>query len=262
MAFVPILMYHEVQDPARPNPPAPPSWTVNVDVFRQQMERLRSNGYTGMSISRWLAERPVQRIRPVVLTFDDGLRGNIDYALPVLLEMGWTATFFITTAMIGQVGYATPDEWRDASDKGMDIASHGVSHTPLGALDPELALGELMQSRHVLETTVGVPVVGWSWPHGDVPADGVDLLKTAGYRWAATSREAPARDSDDPLSLPRLPVRSWHTAVGIAGLVSSSPLNRLKIAAGYRAKRIVKSLLGRGRYAKVQRGMRGDSGAV
>ncbi|HOC32321.1 MAG TPA: polysaccharide deacetylase family protein, partial [Armatimonadota bacterium] len=92
-------MYHEVQDPARPNPSAPPSWTVDIDSFRQQMERLRSAGYTGMSVSRWLAERPIQRCRPVVLTFDDGLRGNIDHALPVLLEMGWTATFFITTAM-------------------------------------------------------------------------------------------------------------------------------------------------------------------
>lgn len=259
MAFVPILMYHEVQDPARPNPAAPPSWTVDIDSFSQQMERLRSAGYTGMSVSRWLAERPAQRVQPVVLTFDDGLRGNIDHALPVLLEMGWTATFFITTAMIGNEGYATPDEWRDASDKGMDIASHGVTHTPLSALDSESALGELMQSRNVLETAVGLPVVGWSWPHGDIPADNIDLLRTAGYQWAATSREALARDGEAPFSLPRLPVRSWHTADSVAVLVSSSFLNRMTITARYRAKLAVKSLLGRGRYAKVQRGIRGDS---
>ncbi len=203
MALVPILMYHEVQDPARPNPSAPPSWTVDIDSFRQQMERLRSAGYTGMSVSRWLAERPIQRCRPVVLTFDDGLRGNIDHALPVLLEMGWTATFFITTAMIGNEGYGAPDEWRDASDKGMDIASHGVTHTPLGALDSESALGELMHSRNVLETAVGIPVVGWSWPHGDIPPDGIAMLQTSGYQWAATSREALARDGEAPFSLPR-----------------------------------------------------------
>jgi peptidoglycan/xylan/chitin deacetylase (PgdA/CDA1 family) len=261
LALVPILMYHEVQDPARPNPSAPPSWTVDIDSFRQQMERLRSAGYTGMSVSRWLAERPIQRCRPVVLTFDDGLRGNIDHALPVLLEMGWTATFFITTAMIGNEGYGAPDEWRDASDKGMDIASHGVTHTPLGALDSESALGELMHSRNVLETAVGIPVVGWSWPHGDIPPDGIAMLQTSGYQWAATSREALARDGEAPFSLPRLPIRSWHTADSVAALVSSSLLNRMTITARYRAKSTVKSLLGRGRYAKVQRGLRGDSDA-
>ena len=45
----------------------------------------------------------------VVITFDDGYRDNYDYAFPVLLRQGVTASFFVTTGLIGTDKMLWPD---------------------------------------------------------------------------------------------------------------------------------------------------------
>src|ERR1041385_5238512 len=46
-----------------------------------------------------LAERGKGRAR-VALTFDDGLRNNVDVAYPILQKLGLTATFFVCPGLI------------------------------------------------------------------------------------------------------------------------------------------------------------------
>src|ERR1043165_4790506 len=72
-----------------------------------------------------LAERGKGRAR-VALTFDDGLRSNVEVAYPILRELGLTATFFVCPGLI---------------ERGQWLWNH-EAREPLGALEPQ-ALAEL-----------------------------------------------------------------------------------------------------------------------
>ncbi|MGC8461066.1 MAG: polysaccharide deacetylase family protein [Candidatus Dormibacteria bacterium] len=108
---VPILMYHNIA------PPPSPSWypsayayrldaslTVSPGQFAQEMDWFSANGFHAISLTRLvdaiLYQLPLPP-RPVVITFDDGRSGPWTYAVPTLQKYGMTATFFISTELIG-----------------------------------------------------------------------------------------------------------------------------------------------------------------
>lgn len=252
--LTPILMYHEVGE-AGTGPDSPvASWTVAAVRFREHLAALSDAGYTGMSIENWLDWRNNASggLKPVVITFDDGYRGNVENALPALLERGWSATFFVISGRMGCDEYANPDAWRDAAKLGMDIASHTASHPFLGVMNAKAVRAELLDSRLALEEATGGPVHGISWPNGDPPAGGTALARECGYVWTATSRAAFAGPSTSRLALPRLPVRTWHDPSGLLALIDTSSSHRMRLAVAYWAKRAARAALGRKRYAQLQ----------
>jgi peptidoglycan/xylan/chitin deacetylase (PgdA/CDA1 family) len=258
MNLTPILMYHEIGEPGRD---AVASWTVSPRRFCEHLDMLRDAGYTGVSVAQWLADRGGRPsgARPVVLTFDDGLAGNARNAIPALMERGWMATFFVISGSMGKPGFSASSDWRDAAGAGMDVASHTVTHPFMATLAEAEARRELADSRAALEDAVGASVRGFSWPNGDAHPHGRRLLSETGYHWAATSRAAFAAPGTDAMDLPRLAVRSAHTAESLARLMDTGAAHRARMLAACQAKRLARTLLGRDRYARVQSRVAGDS---
>jgi peptidoglycan/xylan/chitin deacetylase (PgdA/CDA1 family) len=109
---VPILMYHVVSPF-----PVPSQWsslyaydleyrlTVTPAQFRQQMAYLSTTGADAISLPR-LADFLLYQLplpaNPVVITFDDGREGPAVYAVPMLRQFGFTATFFVSTGLVGK----------------------------------------------------------------------------------------------------------------------------------------------------------------
>jgi peptidoglycan/xylan/chitin deacetylase (PgdA/CDA1 family) len=251
-------MYHQV---GRSGPAAVASWTVAPEQFRGHLAMLAEAGYTGMSVARWLVERerPAPGVRPVALTFDDGLAGNIEHALPALMERQWTATFFVISGSMGEHGFASAEDWRAAADQGMDVASHTATHPFMAVLGEQAARREMADSRAALEDATGHDVHGFSWPNGDAHRRGRRLLVETGYQWAATSRAAFATSGSDPLDLPRLAVRAGHTDEGLARLIDPAFSRRARMLAACQAKRLARTVLGRSLYARLQSRAAGDT---
>jgi len=93
-----ILMYHRVleqHDPFLAD-------TVSASEFAWQMALLSRHyrPFTLQEAARRLADGTLPR-RAVVVSFDDGYRDNFETALPVLLQHGIPATFFIATGFLG-----------------------------------------------------------------------------------------------------------------------------------------------------------------
>jgi peptidoglycan/xylan/chitin deacetylase (PgdA/CDA1 family) len=60
----------------------------------------------------------------VSITYDDGLGGQLDHAIPQLEERHWRGTFFLTRAnMIGR-----EEEWRAAGARGDALENHTLTH--------------------------------------------------------------------------------------------------------------------------------------
>jgi len=88
-----------------------------------------------------LLKKKVRRAR-VALTFDDGLRSNIDVAYPILRKLGLTATFFVCPGLI---------------ERGQWLWNHEARER-LRSLDPQ-ALAELAQ--HIGAPSGVEPIVEW-----------------------------------------------------------------------------------------------------
>ncbi len=62
----------------------------------------------------------------VTLTFDDGLDGQLDEAIPILDRHGLSATFFLT---VGSESFLRRhDEWRSAAKRGHELGNHTIFH--------------------------------------------------------------------------------------------------------------------------------------
>ncbi|MBF6612556.1 MAG: polysaccharide deacetylase family protein [Chloroflexi bacterium] len=184
--WVPVLMFHEVvRDGTYPVPP----YAVTQSRLREILLDFTRRGYRSGTLEDAMAafssneqRRGIQGSsqKRVVLTFDDGTRDFVEYALPVLREFNFSATLFIVTGLIGSArlwhslaGQAplTPvplmnaEELRGVRDMGFTLGSHTVSHRPLTILTPDEAREEIALSRHTLSEILSQPVRWLAYPY-------------------------------------------------------------------------------------------------
>jgi peptidoglycan/xylan/chitin deacetylase (PgdA/CDA1 family) len=83
----------------------------------------------------------------------------------------------------------TWDEVRALADAGIEIGSHGRTHTVLTALEGIDARDEIVRSKETIERELGRPCTLFSYPNGsrhDFGPEHQQMLIEAGYRAAAT----------------------------------------------------------------------------
>ncbi len=217
-APIPILSYHQTDKlPARGAPyrglVLPPS------RFARQMRALRALGFRGLSMRDLAPYLRGERSGKVVgITLDDGYVSNFDHALPVLHELGFTATSFVVSGQLGGTNlWDTPlgvrrarlmnvHHLREWMAWGMEVGAHTCSHANLLHCDPLRARAEIADSRTDLEQALGVPVRSFCYPYGQYRAEHVEMARAAGFETATTSDSARARWDADLLRLPRLTV--------------------------------------------------------
>jgi peptidoglycan/xylan/chitin deacetylase (PgdA/CDA1 family) len=95
----------------------------------------------------------------------------------------------------------------------LEIGSHSRSHRPLPGLPEEVLTDEITGSRERLDSLLGRPVEGFSYPFG-LEDEGVrEKVREAGYLYACSSRPGLVTGQTDAHHLPRL----WPPALGGEG---------------------------------------------
>lgn len=179
------LMYHDIAPVAERQDGRIDWFAVPDGAFVRQMEMVREAGFVGCSIARAL-EHGGNRL---AVSFDDGVRSHYERAFPALVELGMTATFFVTTDWVGRPGYVAWSELREMRDAGMSIQSHTRSHPFLSELDAAALREELVGSKSRLDDALGQDTDQLALPGGDAPRGPLRrLIAEAGYRVMATSR--------------------------------------------------------------------------
>jgi peptidoglycan/xylan/chitin deacetylase (PgdA/CDA1 family) len=126
------------------------------------------------------------------ITFDDGNRSDISYALPALRERGLSATFFVVAGRLGMPGFLTADDVRALTREGMAVGSHGMRHRPWRELDSAALREEVRDAKRVLEEVVEQPVTAAACPFGSYGRRSLAALRQAGYERVYTSDRGPA----------------------------------------------------------------------
>ncbi len=184
--WVPVLMFHEVvQDGTYPLPPYAVTQRRLREILLDFTERGYHSGTLEDAVAVFTCNKRRRKLhgssqKRVALTFDDGTRDFVEYALPVLREFNFSATLFIVTGLIGSArlwhslpGQAplTPvplmnaEELRGVRDMGFTLGSHTVSHRPLTTLTLEQAREEIVSSRHRLSEVLREPIGWFAYPY-------------------------------------------------------------------------------------------------
>ncbi len=131
-----------------------------------------------------VAETPPAKT--VVLTFDDAVKSHRTYVAPLLEELGFGATFFVTHLWMNDVENFM--SWQDVGElheMGFEIGNHTWTH--LGLNQPAAAArlaGELALVEYEL-ARVNVPKpVSFAWPGNAFGPEAREVLDAAGYRFA------------------------------------------------------------------------------
>lgn len=152
------------------------SITTPISVFAKFVKQVYLAGYGLCSMSDYLGKDMETRKNWIVCTFDDGYKGLIDFAMPILDEYGFTATVFVCTGLIGKNNrwnnkdshlreHLNMNELKNLNNHGWEIASHGVSHYNLLKLTGEELEIELQQSKDFIINHFG-EFSSYAYPYG------------------------------------------------------------------------------------------------
>ena len=155
-----VLSYHDIRDDVAAEGD-PDAYAVSHQNFAAHLDWLSGHGYNPVSLSQVIeasrSGRPLPK-KPVLLTFDDGLRSTYTHAYPLLRAYGYPALIAVVSGWMDlpdgtQIDYAarpfTRDEFltweqlREMSNSGLvEVASHthdlhrGVRSNPQGNTTP------------------------------------------------------------------------------------------------------------------------------
>ncbi len=206
--WINIILYHRVV------PKTVGAYDVTVEDFEKQMEYLKES-YDVISLSD--AVDCIRQVKPlknksVVITFDDGDVSIYNNAFPVLKKFRFPFSVFIYTNVVQEGPHAMKwSHMKQLLDYGAEIGSHSVSHSNLQRRlkdeSDEQYLArlrhELVDSKNLLESSLGVPVRYFAYPYGRYNRTVKEEAVKAGYEAILTVRGYENFPGDDLMRLNR-----------------------------------------------------------
>jgi peptidoglycan/xylan/chitin deacetylase (PgdA/CDA1 family) len=210
----PILTYHSLDESGSVT-------SVRPRFFREHMYSLAKRGFVGISLSDlldgWDSSGKLPA-RPVVLTFDDGFANLLEYAAPLLSELGFRATIFAISGRCGQTN-DWPDQapgiprlpllsWSELAQMaaaGFEVGAHSVTHRPLTEISAAEAEREIVESKATIEKQLGRPVRTFAYPFGMFTRVHYEIVRQH-FRAACSTKLDKAKPADDRYRLPRLEI--------------------------------------------------------
>lgn len=200
---------------------------IPSEVFLRQMQTLARDGWQVGTLSGLLELAQTDSIptkRYAALCFDDGLRGVYTYAMPILQNLGFLATVFVSTDYIGArpvwpgmedyikaaVNFATGPRVMNVSElcelqaRGWEIGSHGASHRDLRRMSHVDLSHEIEESKEILESLLRTKVATFCYPYGHQDCFVRKLTRASGYAAACGIAVGHGNFKRDLFSLPRI----------------------------------------------------------
>lgn len=222
---IPVLMYHRIGT-------AHNAWEaqycISPDRFAQHMHRLATQGMHACLLEDFLAWLDGNKELPegcFLLTFDDGFKGVYKHAVPVLQDLGWPATVFLVSRLIGgqdvwcqaenPAGVTYPLMTKKDIDAmramGFSFHSHTRLHPDLTTLSDDELTQELAGSRKDLEELLQEPVTCLAYPYGLYDERVVTASRMAGYHTAFSTQPGFNRKDVDRYRIRRLDISGTDT---------------------------------------------------
>ena len=173
-----ILTYHRTE-------PDPDPAKLHLVADREFVWQVEAIGNSGIPVLD-LRQSPQRRGHCLAVTFDDGFLSDLRNA-EILHSHGLTATFFVSTALVGTPGYLDWPDIRRLHALGMALGSHAHQHVRLTTLPVGQVREDLATSRRMLQEVLGESVDAIAFPGGDYDDTVVAVAREVGFRQLFTT---------------------------------------------------------------------------
>lgn len=199
---VPVLAYHMIAGDDD-------TYSVSEVNFDQQMQYLKENGYTAISLLEFAKAKKGKFTlpeKPIIITFDDGYDNNYTKAMPIMEKYGMKGTVFMVANDIGKKDYLTLDQLKGWQAHNMEIGSHTANHVPLATLTSEQKKEEIVASKLLIEWKGLNTVFFMAYPFGSFDEESEQLLKENDYLGGLTGKSGLNTFDTNPYLLHRVNV--------------------------------------------------------
>ncbi|MDR6549234.1 polysaccharide deacetylase family protein [Paenibacillus qinlingensis] len=122
--------------------------------------------------------------KALTLSYDDG-KLHDRRLVRILNEYGIKGTFHLNSGFLGKEGYIEASEVASLF-AGHEVSAHTIDHPFLEQSPMDQVVREISRDREALESLVGYPVRGMSYPFGTYSEQVVQALPTLGIEYART----------------------------------------------------------------------------
>lgn len=125
---------------------------------------------------------PGGKHKAFTMSYDDGL--VYDKRLAALFDKcGIRATFHLNSGFLGRRDYITEEDVK-VIFRNHEVSVHTRTHPFLADIPREMMVSEILEDREALESLVGYPVRGMSYPYSSYSDFIVEMLPTLGMEYA------------------------------------------------------------------------------
>ncbi len=200
--WIPTLMYHKI-----------PAETIEsrhrIFVTKKNFEKhlrfYRARGFKTLTFTDLAkyrtGEKPFSEFprKPLILTFDDGYRDNLENASPLLQKYKFRAQLFLLAnkdiqdnewdfdASEAPHQIVSGEERKHWLESAFEIGSHGFNHEKITKMNDAQAYSELHDSKVSLENELGIKVNCFAFTYGDTTLRASELALDAGYDYAVNT---------------------------------------------------------------------------
>jgi len=251
-----ILLYHDLDSEAVPcqkTDAAGINTVVSKEQFYAHMAYLKREQYSVISMARYIQLKKDESLakNTVVLTFDDGHVSNYLIAFPILVEFGFTASFYIVSEWVGTDSFMTDGQITEMHKAGMEIGSHTASHRYLSNLSDNDALHELSESKQALERICNGATVGLAYPGGHFNKKTIEASKHCGYEYAMSCQVGYNNFDKDHYRLNRIELRRNTDENEFAKALTYNSIRFFQVVEF--AKKVIRASIGLDAYSNLRR---------
>src|SRR3989338_1643972 len=162
--------------------------------------------------------------KPLVITFDDGYKDNLEIASPLLKEFDFKAQLFLLAdATVNSNNWdhsetEPPHEIVSGIDRqhwlnsAFEIGSHGFQHQKISSMTETEARAELKNSKMALEKEFKRDIPVYAFTYGDTHPAAADWAFEEGYDYAVNTDSGGLLHEEDPYRIFRVnifPNETW-----------------------------------------------------
>lgn len=189
---LPVLLYHNIA------PSSENDVTISADVFENHIKTMKDHGYTAVTfndIINYTKKGTPLPEKPVIITFDDGYKSNLDIAGPILEKYNMCAAINVIGVSVGKDTYKDTgkamfphfsfNDVKSYVEKGIfEIQSHSFDMHNSYGIDKDFRNGvyektgeseedyikafkeDFQKSKNDIENSLNTKVTVYSYPFG------------------------------------------------------------------------------------------------
>ena len=188
-----------------------------IKSFLKQIKFL-SKRYTFISYeeTKLFFEGKINVKNPLLLTFDDGLKGNYDYLFPILKQLNIHALFFVSPGLIGDECHMKEEEIREVIKSGLvKIGCHTYNHVSMNDyLTKEQTYYQVVKSKMKLEEIFGLEIDSFCWTFGGLDCysqESFNMFIEGKYKYGFCTYSSPVLPSSDKRIIARTNLQNdWN----------------------------------------------------